>query len=82
MCDIHVSLMIYCDVIIKVGLNATAWAANFNHIDCLKLLVDCGGDINDRCNVSDMLVMTLSVTPPPAKLEIMHFIFFSLPFQR
>ena len=35
------------------------------HIDIVKLLVDSGGDINARSNVSDLLVIILSVTPLP-----------------
>ena len=40
-------------------------AAIEGYIDILKLLVDSGGDINVRDNVSGMLVMILSVTPLP-----------------
>ena len=36
------------------------WATRNNQIDCLKLLVDSGGDINVRDNVSDFFVIMLS----------------------
>ena len=45
------------------------YAADRGHIDCLKLLVDSGGDINVRDKVSDLLVMMLSVTPLPVHRE-------------
>ena len=38
-------------------------AAIRGNTNCLKFLVDSGGDINVRDNVSPVLVMILSVTP-------------------
>ncbi len=54
--------MIFCNVVMNVmknGSTAIIWAALKGHIDCLKLLVDSGGDINVRDNVSDLRVMIL-----------------------
>ena len=54
-------------------------------LDILKLLVDNGGDINVRDNVSEMIIMILSVTPLPVHqklyvtdicLESYYFLFF------
>ena len=38
------------------------FASRNGYIDCLKLLIDNGGDINVRTNVSDRIGMVLSVT--------------------
>ena len=45
-------------------------AARKGFIDILNLLIDSGGDINVRDNVSDMLVMILSVTPLSENLKL------------
>ena len=54
------------------------YAAAGGCIDCLKLLVDSGGDINVRDNVSDLLVMILSVTPLPVHFFLQHLVLVEL----
>ena len=56
-----------------MGNTAITWAAGNGHIDCLKLLVDSGGDINGRDIVSDMFVIILSVTPLPVYLYLLNY---------
>ena len=55
----------YYIVNVQGGRTAVIHTARWAKNDCLKLLVDSGGDINVRDNVSDMFVMMLSVTPLP-----------------
>ncbi len=50
------------------------WAAFNGQISMLKLLIDSGGDVNVRDNVSDMLVMLLSVSSPPVQMFCFLFI--------
>jgi ankyrin repeat protein len=49
--------------IMQDGWTAIIWATSTAKFDILKLLIDSGGDINFRNNVSDLLVVILSVAP-------------------
>ena len=60
-----------------MGITAITHAAGNGHIDCLKLMVDSGGYINDRDKVSDMFMMMLSVTPLPVHLKLFSLLLFS-----
>ena len=48
------------------GRTAIIHAAIEGHVNCLKLLVDNGGDINTTNKVSDFFIIILSVTPLPS----------------